>query len=73
LENSRIVNTSYAGASAADFILPTDAPTRNYFAGGAGITVVLKHGLQGFVQYVKVFQLTNYSEYVASGGIRYEF
>ncbi len=73
LENSRIVNTSYAGASSADFSLPTDAPTRNYFAGGAGITVVLKHGLQGFVQYVKVFQLTNYSEYVASGGIRYEF
>jgi outer membrane autotransporter protein len=73
LENSRIVNTSYAGASAADFSLPTDVPTRNYFAGGAGITVVLKHGLQGFVQYVKVFQLTNYSEYVASGGIRYEF
>ncbi len=75
MENSRVVNTAYAGAdsSAADFNLPTDAPTRNYFAGGAGITVVLKHGVQGFVQYVKVFQLTNYSEYVASGGIRYEF
>ena len=75
MENSRTVQSAYAAANsaAADFNLPTDAPTRNYYAGGAGITVVLKHGLQGFVQYLKVFQLTNYSEYVASGGIRYEF
>jgi hypothetical protein len=59
--------------SAADFNLPTDAPTRSYYAAGGGLTVVLKHGLQGFLQYVKVFGLTNYSDYVASGGIRYEF
>jgi hypothetical protein len=75
LERSRNIDTAYAGAdtAAANFNLPTDAPTRNYYAVGGGVTVVLKHGLQGFVQYVKVLQLTNYSEYVASGGIRYEF
>ncbi|HWX33265.1 MAG TPA: autotransporter outer membrane beta-barrel domain-containing protein [Steroidobacteraceae bacterium] len=75
MENSRSVNTTYAGTtvSAADFSLPTDAPTRSYYAAGGGLTVVLKHGLQGFLQYVKVFGLTNYSDYVASGGIRYEF
>jgi uncharacterized protein YhjY with autotransporter beta-barrel domain len=75
MEKSRTVQTSYAAAnvSAADFSLPTDAPTRSYYAVGGGLTVVLKHGLQGFLQYVKILQLTNYTDYVASGGIRYEF
>jgi outer membrane autotransporter protein len=78
MENSRNVQSVYAAsglteASSADFNLPTDAPTRNYYAVGAGITVVLKHGLQGFLQYVKILNLTNYTDYVASGGIRYEF
>jgi len=75
MENSRNIDTTYAGANAtaADFNLPTDAPTRNYYVVGAGLTLVLKHGLQGFLQYVKVLDLTNYTDYVASGGIRYEF
>jgi uncharacterized protein YhjY with autotransporter beta-barrel domain len=74
-ENSRTVSTTYAAASitAADFNLPTDAPVRSYYAAGGGLTIVLKHGLQGFLQYVKVFNFYPYSEYVASGGIRYEF
>jgi uncharacterized protein with beta-barrel porin domain len=75
MENSRNIETTYASANAtaADFNLPTDAPTRNYYVVGAGLTLVLKHGLQGFLQYVKVLDLTNYTDYVASGGIRYEF
>jgi outer membrane autotransporter protein len=75
MEKSRTVQTSYAAAnvSAADFSLPTDAPTRSYYAVGGGLTVVLKHGLQGYLQYVKILQLINYTDYVASGGIRYEF
>jgi hypothetical protein len=35
--------------------------------------VALKHGVQGFVQYIKVLQMENYTDYVASGGIRIEF
>jgi uncharacterized protein with beta-barrel porin domain len=78
MQNSRTVDSQYADAGLAvgagsGFNLPTDAPTRNYYAAGAGLTLVLKHGLQGFVQYVKIFDLANYSDYVASGGIRYEF
>lgn len=77
-QNSRAVDSQYADSGLAvgagsGFNLPTDAPTRNYYAAGGGLTVVLKHGLQGFVQYVKIFNLANYSDYVASGGIRYEF
>jgi hypothetical protein len=77
-QNSRGIESTYAaagatGAGAADFNLPTDAPTRNYYLVWGGLTLVLKHGVQGFVQYVRVLQLANYSDYVASGGIRIEF
>ena len=78
MQNSRTVDTQYSNSGLAvgagtGFDLPTDAPTRNYYAAGAGLTLVFKHGLQGFVQYVKFFNLANYTDYVASGGIRYEF
>jgi uncharacterized protein YhjY with autotransporter beta-barrel domain len=76
LENSRNIQSNYgdsSATSAADFNLPTDGPTRNYYVAGAGLTVALKHGVQGFVQYVKVLQYTNYTDYVASGGLRIEF
>jgi uncharacterized protein with beta-barrel porin domain len=78
MESSRTIQSVYASsglstASAADFNLPTDQPTRNYYVVGAGLTVVLKHGIQGFLQYAKVLEMANYSDYVASGGIRFEF
>ena len=76
-QNSRDIQSAYAAAggltSGADFNLPTDAPTRNYYVVGGGLTLLFKHGVQGFVQYVRVLQLANYSDYVASGGIRIEF
>ena len=78
MENSRNIHSVYAAtgqglSGSADFELPTDAPARNYYAAGAGLTVVLKGGLQGFVQFVRVLEFTNYSDYIASGGVRYEF
>ncbi len=78
LEKSRNISTVYAAsglaeASAANFDLPTDEPTQNYYVVGGGITLVLKHGVQGFVQYIKVLNMLNYTDYVASGGIRFEF
>ena len=78
MQSSRNVDSQYSNSGLAvgagsGFNLPTDAPTRGYYAAGGGLTLVLKHGLQGFVQYVKIFNLANYSDYVASGGIRYEF
>ena len=76
LENARNIQSAYGDSgvtNSANFNLPTDAPTRNYYVAGAGLTVALKHGVQGFVQYVKILQLANYTDYVASGGIRIEF
>ncbi len=78
MENSYHILSVYAAtgqslSSSADFDLPTDAPPRNYYTAGAGLTIVLKGGLQGFLQFVRVLDFTNYSEYVASGGVRYEF
>lgn len=76
LQNSRNINSTYGDigvADSADFNLPTDAPTRNYYVAGAGLTVALKHGVQGFVQYIKILQMADYTDYVASGGIRIEF
>lgn len=76
LENSRNIQSTYADSgvtNSADFNLPTDAPTRNYYVAGAGLTVALKHGIQGFVQYIKVLHMVNYTDYVASGGVRIEF
>jgi outer membrane lipase/esterase len=76
LENSRNIESAYGDSgvtNSADFNLPTDAPTRNYYVAGAGLTVALKHGVQGFVQYIKILQFANYTDYVASGGIRIEF
>ncbi len=76
LENSRNIQSAYGDSSVTDsanFNLPTDAPTRNYYVAGGGLTVAFKHGVQGFVQYLKVLQMANYNDYVASGGIRIEF
>jgi outer membrane autotransporter protein len=76
--NSVEIDSQYADSgltvgSSSGFNLPTDPPTRNYYAVGAGLTLVFKHGFQGYLQYVKILDLANYTDYVASGGIRYEF
>lgn len=78
MQNSRTIDSQYADAGVgvgndSGFNLPTDAATRNYYAAGAGLTVVLKHGFQAFAQYVKILSFANYTDYVASGGVRYEF
>jgi uncharacterized protein YhjY with autotransporter beta-barrel domain len=74
-ESSRTVGSSYAadGSASSDFSLPTDAAPQHYFVAGAGASIVLPHGIQGFVQYLRVLQYTNYSDHVFSGGLRWEF
>lgn len=72
---SRIVQSTYAaGASTSpDMNIPTDSVPSHYYVVGAGGSVVLKHGLQGFMQYMRVLDYTNYTDHVVSGGIRWEF
>ncbi|HLZ99990.1 MAG TPA: autotransporter outer membrane beta-barrel domain-containing protein [Steroidobacteraceae bacterium] len=74
-ESSRTVGSSYASDASAssDFNLPTDAAPNHYYVAGAGASIVLPHGIQGFVQYIRVLQYSNYSDHVFSGGLRWEF
>ncbi len=73
-DGSRDIASSYAaGTGGADFNLPTDAAPRHYYVIGGGASAVLKHGVQGFVQYLQVLDYQNYSDHVISGGIRLEF
>jgi len=37
------------------------------------LSAVLPHGAQLYLQYVKVLNLQYYSDWVASGGVRFEF
>jgi outer membrane lipase/esterase len=73
-DSARDIASGYTGAGGAtDFNLTTDDPVKNYYVVGGGGSIVLKHGLQGFMQYVKVLDYTNYTDHTVSGGIRWEF
>jgi uncharacterized protein YhjY with autotransporter beta-barrel domain len=72
-DDSRQIASSYAGDPGGnDYNLPTDGADGSYFVVGGGGSVVLKHGLQGFMQYVRILNYANYSDHVVSGGIRWE-
>ena len=80
LDDVRRVSALYADALGqliqtidADFNVPTDPPDEDYYTVAAGTTVVLAGGLMGFVQYMKVLDLEDYSDAVITGGMRYEF
>jgi len=73
-DGSRNIASSYAAdGGGTDFDLPTDEPVKHYYVVGAGGSVVLKHGLQGFMQYSRILDYTNYTEHTVSGGVRWEF
>jgi outer membrane lipase/esterase len=73
-DNSRNINSGYAAdGGGTDFSLTTDPPVKHYYVVGGGGSVVLKHGLQGFMQYSRVLDYTNYTDHTVSGGIRWEF
>jgi uncharacterized protein YhjY with autotransporter beta-barrel domain len=73
-DNSRNIASGYTGdGGATDFNLPTDDPVKHYYVVGGGGSVVLTHGLQGFLQYVRVLDYTHYTDHTVSGGIRWEF
>jgi uncharacterized protein with beta-barrel porin domain len=73
-DSSRTVGSTYAnGAGGSEFELPTDEPARHYYVVGGGGSLVVKHGLQGFLQYSRILDYANYTDHVVSGGIRWEF
>jgi hypothetical protein len=73
-DSSRNSNSTYVNdvTGQTAFTLPTDDPTRHYHIVGGGGSIVLKHGLQGFAQYVRVLNYSNYRDHVVSGGFRWE-
>lgn len=80
LDDVRRVSARYADAYeqllqniSVDFNVPTDPPDEDYYTAAAGVTVVLAGGLMGFVQYLQVLDLDDYSDSVITGGMRYEF
>lgn len=67
------VYSEVSGSTQRSFIVPTDEPDDDYYTVTGGASVVLRGGLQAFVQYLEVLDLDYYSESVISGGVRYEF
>jgi outer membrane lipase/esterase len=73
-DGSRDINSGYAAdGGGTDFVLQTDGPVKHYYVVGGGGSIVLKHGLQGFMQYSRVLDYTNYTDHTVSGGVRWEF
>jgi uncharacterized protein YhjY with autotransporter beta-barrel domain len=75
-DSSRVVDSSYAALGAAavqGMNLPTDPAPTHYYVVGGGATIVLPHGLQGFMQYYRVLNYADYTDHVVSGGVRWEF
>lgn len=71
---SQDVGSQFAVAAAGDYFqLPTDAIRPNYYEVGAGVSAVLPHGAQIYLQYMRVLDLEYYTDWVASGGFRFEF
>ena len=79
-DDARSISAEYAGvvgltsaAVSTSFNLPTDRPDDAYYTATGGFSVVLRHGVQGFVQYAQVFDLDPFTDHVITGGVRLEF
>jgi uncharacterized protein YhjY with autotransporter beta-barrel domain len=79
-DDARTISAQYADAigqlgsvAGSNFAVSTDAPDDKYYTAAGGCTVAFGSGLNGFVQFLKVFELDNYSDAVITGGFRYEF
>jgi outer membrane lipase/esterase len=72
---SRTIDSTYSASlsDAPQMTIPTDAAPNHYYVVGGGGSIVLPHGIQGFMQYLRVLDYTDYSDHVVSGGLRWEF
>lgn len=79
-DDARAISARYAdaigdllGVAETDFAVRTDPPDEEYYTLAGGFTVVLPHGLNGFVQYLEVFDFEAYTDAVITAGFRFEF
>jgi uncharacterized protein YhjY with autotransporter beta-barrel domain len=58
---------------AQNFDLATNEPDDQFYTGMLGCSLVLKHGVQAFLQYQQTFELEHIEDRAIAGGIRLEF
>lgn len=73
--NAYSVVASYnaLAGSGAQFDLPTDPAATHFLEFTGGFSVVLKHGIQGFIQYQTTADMAYVTSRLISGGVRAEF
>jgi outer membrane lipase/esterase len=73
--NTYSVVSSYnaIAGSGAQFDLPSDPAAKHFYEFTGGFSVVLKHGIQGFIQYQTTSGMTYVTSRLISGGVRAEF
>lgn len=73
-DNSRTIHTSFVqDTSAYNIAFDTDKPDRDYMVMSAGMSAVLPHGIQLFVDYERVELHRYIDSYTVSGGVRVGF
>ena len=70
---SRDLSISLAALPSAGFSNPTDNPDRDFFTWGGGVSTVMAHGVQMFVDYEQLSGNFIYNVWTVSAGIRTEF
>ena len=71
---SQDVGSQFGAAPSGNYFqLPTDSINPNFYEVGAGFSAVLRHRAQLYLQYMKVLDLQDYTDWVASGGFLFEF
>ena len=73
--NTYTVSAAYAAIASGGtfFNLPSDPADTHYSAYGGGLTLVLKHGVQGFAQFQTTSGLKFVTSRLVSAGVRVEF
>jgi outer membrane autotransporter protein len=70
---SALADVGLATAASVAFAIPTDQRDQTYGVIAAGVSMVMKEGLQAFVQYQQTIGLTTIADRTVTGGFRFEF
>lgn len=74
LDSSRTIHMSLVqDADNTDIAFETDSPDRDYMLFSAGVSAVLTHGVQMYVDYERIDEHRYLESYTVSGGVRVSF
>ena len=73
VESRQAVWSSIEDLARERFTFENDPPDRNYFNLGAGIVLVLPHGISPFVNYRSLVGYKDQSSHTVTAGLRVEF